>query len=422
MFINKFLSVPILRQILIAAFLLPAAAFAQAGKLTFTIETDSSRIANDINARCQNIRSGKIKYEITRERFDRSKPVALEEVFEFSYPADSYLFAARLDRTEMMNDEIFFYHDTLFDIDHNGKVILFEENKIADFIDDYRLEIGKCAYGLYPRSSEDIFSVRGNFSFSDTMVDGDRCDKITILRDGNHSVYDSTEQVLIISKSNNTHNLYTKTDIGRCGNYSKWTQHCLSSVFSQTTDTLLLLSLKSNVLHLISDSGYVTYPYDSARTFYAKKSKFKRLKEGDVFPIMEFQTIEGNTVDISKDPARLTILEYTSMSSDPCGELIPAISNEYSKYKDSSVNIIMIDPSDQKEKDLFTRYVKKNNLNYPLLFSDKKKIFDELEIWSRPTYIGVDRNMKVWFIISASSRSGFTDSLEERIQKILSEL
>jgi len=104
------------------------------------------------------------------------------------------------------------------------------------------------------------------------------------------------------------------------------------------------------------------------------------------------------------------------MNCDPCGKAIPAVSDLYAKYKDSSVRILNINIYDGQEKEIFGKYVQKYNLDYPILFSDKNSVFNQLEIYNNPTYIILDKDMKVINIYHAFGAGHVPLEIETSIQ------
>jgi len=303
-----------LKRLLTAFLLIPAAAFGQQTRMVAPIvvtdyQMDSIRIANDVDARCKNVRSGKIRYKMISEHFFKSHPREEDHVFEFSYPSavnDTIHFAAELDRRKtFLNDEILFYHDSLFDVDHEQKVIFYEKKNTETFLDDYDMEIWMYSYGIFPRTAHDLFSIKGQYSFGDTIIDGDTCGMITIKKPRDWVSLDTIEKVFVISKNIDVHSSYSTTMIGHCDNNSSYTQLCKSTEFSASPDPLLEPRMTGYIYGLLRDSGYSIYPYEKAPEYHSQKNKYQRLKDGDTFPITNFQTMDGTPVIFPADHQKL---------------------------------------------------------------------------------------------------------------------
>src|SRR4029078_4950411 len=126
-------------------------------------------------------------------------------------------------------------------------------------------------------------------------------------------------------KNIDRHSSYKEYSKKTCDNFAIHTMYCDQAEFSESPNTFLLPRMKARVLSLLQDSGYVTYPYENAHEFLMKKNRLKKLRKGNIFPITQFETIDGQNFDLSKNPSKRTFLVFTTMSGDPCGREIPGI-------------------------------------------------------------------------------------------------
>jgi len=394
---------------------------------SFAINTDSIRIVTDLNKRFKKVHSGKIYYERSTKSFFRSTPSITKSYLTYtSSPFLAFNPVVYLDRKIIstqngIHDEAIFYSDTDYETNEKLKEIPFSIGNPDDFIDSYDDAFWMFSFGFYPKNPSGLFNVTGHYIFTDTIVNGDSCYKITNKTMGDGETIDSSLQVWIISINDCRHTSYHKTSWGYGGNASEFLQTCTEGQYSEDYDSLLLQKVKARIFSLVHDSGYILKNYSDQTLSDTKSPQKVKLKKEDFFPVLHFQTIDGADVDISNPSSKVTLLDFSYMGCEPCRQAISSISRIYNKFKDSNVAILGIDPYDQKEKEIFERYSKKYHLDYPVLFSDKKTVFDELGISSFPTFLILDKNMKLRQKFGGWGPGFNRAGIDEEISKLLRE-
>jgi peroxiredoxin len=125
-------------------------------------------------------------------------------------------------------------------------------------------------------------------------------------------------------------------------------------------------------------------------------AKRKQEKIGKPASDFELKDIEGNTFKLKKILGRKEVMILAfSKDCPPCREILPDFEKFYQNKKDEIEIVSVTIARDEKAKDELKKFVKKNNLNFPVLIADEKFLKDYAP-FSTPSMwkIGKDGKMK----------------------------
>lgn len=147
----------------------------------------------------------------------------------------------------------------------------------------------------------------------------------------------------------------------------------------------------------------------------SSQSKFKMATTApQKAPNFSLKTENGKTIELSKLKGKVVIVNFWATWCPPCRAEIPGFVDLYKKYKNKGVEIVGI-ALDQGGWSDVSPFLKKNNINYPIVIGDDNITNDYGSIEAIPTTFIVD---KKGFI--AEQHIGFFE--KEKLEKILQSL
>jgi cytochrome c biogenesis protein CcmG/thiol:disulfide interchange protein DsbE len=103
------------------------------------------------------------------------------------------------------------------------------------------------------------------------------------------------------------------------------------------------------------------------------------------------KSADGTSYELSKYKGKVVIVNFWATWCGPCRKEIPDFIEAYKKHKDKGLEIIGIS-LDQDGWARVTPYVKKSNINYPIVLGDEKVVENYGGIEAIPTTFIVDKN------------------------------
>lgn len=112
---------------------------------------------------------------------------------------------------------------------------------------------------------------------------------------------------------------------------------------------------------------------------------------GEVAPAFSLKDKDGNTVTLESLKGKVVVLNFWATWCAPCRAEIPDFKNVYTKYKDKGVEIIGVS-LDQKGWKVIRPFLKKWDINYPVLLGGAKIAQAYGNVRSIPTTYIIDRD------------------------------
>ena len=145
-----------------------------------------------------------------------------------------------------------------------------------------------------------------------------------------------------------------------------------------------------------------------------KNLKFKRDGKGKPVEI-EFETLDGRKVDLSKMKGKVVLVEFWATWCGPCVSKLPTIRKIYDKFYNKGFEVVGISlDRDRKKLEIF---VSENNIPWPQFFDGKgwkNRLAKKYGIRSIPTLWLVDKQRNLVDIKASNN-------LEEKVKKYLAQ-
>jgi thiol-disulfide isomerase/thioredoxin len=170
----------------------------------------------------------------------------------------------------------------------------------------------------------------------------------------------------------------------------------------------------------------------SAQTFFKKVNQVISLKKeapkklattslalniGDEFPDWnKFNVINKDQKTELPSSDQIILLDFWYMSCYPCLKSIPKIKQLQEEYP-NELNIISLNPYDEKRLGLVESFIKRQKITYPVIFPNKEFI-ENLNVVCYPTFVLMDSKRNIKYI-SYGVKDNLYDILKERIEELL---
>lgn len=143
-----------------------------------------------------------------------------------------------------------------------------------------------------------------------------------------------------------------------------------------------------------SDDKKSTKATEDGENKQAGATRDQQSEEGFQAPDFTLKTLEGETVTLSKNDGKPSLVNLWASWCPPCKVEMPHLQKAYEKYGDQ-VNFHMVNLTSLDNKDKMVKYIKDEKYTFPVLLDETGKVGEEYMAFSIPqTYI-VDENGQV---------------------------
>jgi peroxiredoxin len=139
-------------------------------------------------------------------------------------------------------------------------------------------------------------------------------------------------------------------------------------------------------------------------------------KTGDKAPAFVCRTIDGKTIDISKQQGKIVMINFFATWCGPCNRELPLLQkNIWEKYKDDKNFVLVIIGREHNEKEV-SDFVLKKKFTMPFAPDPKREIFSKYATQTIPRNIIIGKDGRIIF-----QNAGFSPDEFSRIEKLLAE-
>jgi len=140
-------------------------------------------------------------------------------------------------------------------------------------------------------------------------------------------------------------------------------------------------------------------------------------KPGFLAPDFELQSLDGETIKLSQYRGYPVVINFWATWCPPCRSEMPAIVQEYERYKEQGLVVLAIDNGEDPPKVLEFR--KQYGMSFPVLLDKKMRVAEMYQIRALPTTFfiapdGTITDMVVGGMNAATVRVHFQRLMEER--------
>lgn len=173
-----------------------------------------------------------------------------------------------------------------------------------------------------------------------------------------------------------------------------------------TLDSLSLHEPDSTVFSLTSLPGYFKLKE------YTQSKRAEVLTNGTMAPGWKWPSLTNDSISLADLNGKLVLIDFFYKSCFPCMQALPGLQSLHEKYQSKGLHVVGVNPYDKDPDDL-AKFLKKRNVSYPVILTDKK--FPETyNVSGYPTMYLVDQN---GVIIHA--QVGYGEGTEKKLEKII---
>jgi len=141
------------------------------------------------------------------------------------------------------------------------------------------------------------------------------------------------------------------------------------------------------------------------------------LKAGTVPPMWTLKNSRGEDVSLAKQKNNLTLIDFFYNGCIPCLSAIPQIIFIQKKYADK-LTVYGINPVN-KNDDVFQEYLNRNNIDYEILFDEKRKVASQYHVTGYPTLFLIDNKANKIIYVHRGFDDKMKNELDEKINEYL---
>lgn len=133
------------------------------------------------------------------------------------------------------------------------------------------------------------------------------------------------------------------------------------------------------------------------RRDFSSNPPFREIMVGHALAPVTLKTLEGSDFNLSDLPTHQAVLIFFDVNCSYCTKDIPLWLEMYEQSKTRDVTILGITTGANRED--VSEYVRKNNLQFPVLLDQRQELFTQLKISATPTKILCSsdwRILQVW--------------------------
>ncbi len=146
------------------------------------------------------------------------------------------------------------------------------------------------------------------------------------------------------------------------------------------------------------------------------KDKNAGAEVGSKAPDFQLQTTDGRTVSLDDYKGKGLILNFWGTWCEPCRKEMPALSENYDKYKQQNVEVlgIHIKNTPQQVEQFFKGL--KNEVHIPIAFDNNNEVTDAFGIDPLPTTVVIDKDGKITAIHEGEMTSEMIENYMKSIK------
>ncbi len=124
--------------------------------------------------------------------------------------------------------------------------------------------------------------------------------------------------------------------------------------------------------------------------------------------------LDGRQISLSDYKGKVVFIDFWATWCPPCRASIPEVERLYQEFANDE-DVVILGINLQEDKDTITKFMKKQEMNYPVLLSDNK-VVSNYQIRSIPAFFIIDRDGEVY-----NKYVGFAPGTQENWKKDIKE-
>jgi thiol-disulfide isomerase/thioredoxin len=310
-------------------------------------------------------------------------------------------------RKDSIQDYIKYYDLNSFYIVHNNKreVIRYNPKKPIPygFTNNFDGKLLK-TYFLQDSSLKKMIQ---DSIYKSKVIDENGLLKLNIIYPDGDEVVNQVKEIFFNKTSNTVRQIIFKAELDNLQEYNEWNISNVNFNNSKAKD----LELK-----------FQTITKDYEFKDYQPPSKETNLPLAKGQKVIEFkgQYLSKNKseFDLANFSENIIILDFWYRTCPPCIKSIPQLNNIYKKYELEGVKLFGINDidTDSLSRELLIPFRQKENINYPIILTNKS-ISEKYKIIGYPTLYIINKNGEIEY-----SKLGYSENLEKEVDSILNKM
>lgn len=177
--------------------------------------------------------------------------------------------------------------------------------------------------------------------------------------------------------------------------------------------TIIVIAIGGALWTANAGKGDSSNQTDSSRTEQTSVQRDEAPQEEMKAPDFTLKTLDGNTVELSKNSGKPTMINFWASWCPPCKVEMPYIQKAYEKYGDQ-VNFMMVNLTAMDDKAKMKQFLKEGGYNFPVLLDETGEVSEMYQAFSIPmTYIVDENGIIISRIMGAMSEGQLTEIMEK---------
>jgi thiol-disulfide isomerase/thioredoxin len=310
-------------------------------------------------------------------------------------------------RKDSINDYIKYYDLTSFYIVNNYKkeVIRYDPKKPIPygFTNNFDGKLLK-TYFLQDSSLKKLIQ---DSIYKSNIIAENGLLKLNIIYPDGDEVVNQVKEIFFDKTSNTVKQIIFKAELDNLQEYNEWN---LSNI---NFDNYKAKDLELKFQEITKDYEFKDYktPLKEANLPLTKGQKAIEFKG-------QYLTKNKSEFDLANFSDNIIILDFWYRTCPPCIKSMPQLNRIYKKYESKGVKLFGINniDTDSLSRQLLIPFRKKENINYPIVLTDRS-ISEKYKIIGYPTLYIINKNGEIEY-----SKLGYSENMEKEVDSILNKI
>ena len=164
-------------------------------------------------------------------------------------------------------------------------------------------------------------------------------------------------------------------------------------------------------------AGFVWILFSADHSGLSTAGKIPAPQVGFLAPDFELETVEGETIQLSKLRGKPVLVNLWATWCPPCRAEMQTLETVYNDYKDQGFTILAVNMTSQDDHQAIMPFVEERALTYPILLDENGEVARAYQMKSLPSSFFIDRDGNIQEVVIGGPMAEAL--LRTRIEEIL---